>query len=93
MTAPPRASAAPAPVPAGLALPACAAGTAGQLSGVRAGRELRARLAALGLLPGTPLTVVRAGGRGPVVVAVKGGGRIVLGRGMADRVYVLPRAP
>lgn len=59
---------------------------------VEAGRALSARLAAMGLLPGVRLDLVRQGGRGPVVVAVKGT-RIALGRGMADKVMVAPWGP
>ncbi len=57
------------------------------LRSVEGGRQLRGRLAALGLLPGTELEVVQNSGRGPFVVAVKGS-RIVIGRGMAARIAV-----
>ena len=63
-----------------------------RLVSVEAGRMLAARLAAMGLLPGTRLNLVRQTGRGPVVVAVKGT-RIALGRGMADKVIVAPWGP
>lgn len=51
------------------------------------GRQLRTRLAALGLLPGTPLEVIQNSGRGPFIVGVRGS-RIVIGRGMASRIEV-----
>jgi Fe2+ transport system protein FeoA len=51
------------------------------------GRQLRSRLAALGLLPGAELEVIQNSGQGPFVVAVKGS-RIVIGRGMAARIAV-----
>ncbi len=57
------------------------------LRSVEGGRQLRGRLAALGLLPGTELEVVQNSGRGPFVVSVKGS-RIVIGRGMAARIAV-----
>jgi Fe2+ transport system protein FeoA len=57
------------------------------LRSVEGGRELRGRLAALGLLPGTELEVIQNSGHGPFVVAVKGS-RIVIGRGMASRIAV-----
>ena len=60
-----------------------------RLVAVDAGRTMAARLAAMGLLPGARLDLVRRSGRGPVVVAVKGV-RIALGRGMADKVMVVP---
>ena len=57
-----------------------------QLNG---GRGLQARLASLGLLPGTELTVVCADTRGPILVAI-GESRIALGRGMAHKIMVEP---
>ena len=63
-----------------------------RLVSVEAGRALAARLAAMGLLPGVRLDLVRRAGRGPVVVAVKGT-RIALGRGMAEKVIVAPWSP
>ena len=57
------------------------------LRSIEGGRQLRGRLAALGLLPGSELEVVQNSGHGPFVVAVKGS-RVVIGRGMADRIVV-----
>ena len=57
------------------------------LRSIEGGRQLRGRLAALGLLPGAELEVVQNSGHGPFVVAVKGS-RIVIGRGMAARISV-----
>jgi ferrous iron transport protein A len=57
------------------------------LKSIDGGRQLRGRLAALGLLPGAQLHVVQNSGQGPFVVAVRGS-RIVLGRGMAARISV-----
>ncbi len=57
------------------------------LKSIDGGRQLRGRLAALGLLPGARLQVVQNSGQGPFVVAVRGS-RIVLGRGMAARILV-----
>jgi Fe2+ transport system protein FeoA len=54
---------------------------------VEGGRQLRSRLAALGLLPGAELEVIQNSGHGPFVVGVKGS-RIVIGRGMAERIAV-----
>lgn len=58
-----------------------------QLVAVRGGRGLNARLAAMGLVPGAEIEVIRSSMRGPVVVAVKQS-RLVLGRGMAHKVMV-----
>ncbi|PIV81516.1 hypothetical protein COW53_03980 [bacterium CG17_big_fil_post_rev_8_21_14_2_50_64_8] len=57
------------------------------LKAIDGGHELRGRLAALGLLPGTELEVIRNSGHGPFVIAVKGS-RVVIGRGMASRIEV-----
>jgi ferrous iron transport protein A len=57
------------------------------LKKITGGRQLRGRLAALGLLPGTELEVVQNSGQGPFVISVKGS-RIVIGRGMASRIEV-----
>ncbi len=57
------------------------------LRSIEGGRQLRGRLAALGLLPGTELQVVQNSGHGPFVVVVKGS-RIVIGRATASRIVV-----
>lgn len=51
------------------------------------GRECAARLASLGLVPGAEIEVLRNAEHGPFMVAVKGS-RVVLGRGVAQRVMV-----
>ncbi len=51
------------------------------------GRAMRSRLAAMGLVRGAEVEVVRNSGHGPFIVSVKGS-RIILGKGMASRVYV-----
>jgi Fe2+ transport system protein FeoA len=62
-------------------------GSRAVLRSVDGGRQMRGRLAALGLLPGTELEVVQNSGKGPFIVAVRGS-RIVIGRGMAARIEV-----
>ncbi|MFO7655247.1 MAG: FeoA family protein [Candidatus Krumholzibacteriia bacterium] len=62
-------------------------GTRARLREVRAGRGLRGRLAAMGLVPGCEIEVLRNSGRGPFIVAVRDA-RIVLGRGMAMKIEV-----
>ncbi len=57
------------------------------LKKIAGGRQLRGRLAALGLLPGSAIEVIQNSGQGPFVVSVKGS-RIVIGRGMASRIEV-----
>jgi len=58
-----------------------------RLVGIDGGRALRARLAAMGLVPGVQIDVLRSTGRGPLVVAILGS-RVILGRGMARRMMV-----
>ncbi len=57
------------------------------LRGVQAGCGLSSRLAAMGLVPGVMLNVCQNYHHGPVVVGVKGQ-RLMLGRGMAEHIYV-----
>jgi len=58
-----------------------------RLIAVEAGRGLQARLAAMGLVPGAEIQVIRNSGHGPFVIAVKGS-RVMLGRGMAHKIIV-----
>jgi Fe2+ transport system protein FeoA len=64
-------------------------GTRARFVRVEAGAGLKARLTAMGLSPGVGVTVVNNRGAGPFVVAVRDT-RIVLGRGMAHKVFVVP---
>jgi Fe2+ transport system protein FeoA len=70
-----------------MSLSAVVEGAIVRLVRVNAGCGLRGRLTAMGLVPGAELQVVRNGGRGPFIVAVKGT-RIMLGRGMAEHIVV-----
>lgn len=54
---------------------------------INAGRGLQARLAAMGIAPGSQLIVKGTNGHGPFVVAVRGS-RIALGRGMVSKIEV-----
>ena len=54
---------------------------------VNAGQGLRSRLAAMGLMPRTQIKVINNGHPGPFVVGVKNS-RMMLGRGMADKILV-----
>ena len=58
-----------------------------RLTGITAGVELKSRLAAMGMVPRTEITVVKNGHPGPFVIKVKRS-RIALGRGMAKNVLV-----
>ena len=59
-----------------------------RLVSVEAGQELQCRLAAMGLVPGVEIEVLRCFMRGPFLVLVKGS-RVMLGRGMAQRIRVV----
>jgi|GEM_PF-1486692 len=52
---------------------------------IRGGRGMLHRLAAMGLLPGREIRVVR--NWGPLIVSL-GNDRLVVGRGMAGRIFV-----
>ena len=67
-------------------LTAARSGEEVQVAGVHGGRRLTGRLAAMGVVPGTVLSVISANG-GPVVVA-QGESRLALGKGEAAQVRV-----
>jgi ferrous iron transport protein A len=54
---------------------------------IEGGRVLRSRLATMGLLPKTRILVVHNGRSGPFVISVKNC-RMVIGRGVADKIIV-----
>ncbi len=58
-----------------------------RLIAVDAGHALRGRLAAMGLVPGVEIEVLRNSMHGPLLVKVKGS-RIMLGRGMSQKIIV-----
>jgi Fe2+ transport system protein FeoA len=71
----------------------------GRLAGLKAGSQARlvtihgdhgiqSKMAAMGLLPGTALEVVRASKTGPVLISVRGS-RIMLGHGLAGHIEVV----
>ena len=64
------------------------AGRTVRLVAVDAGRGLKNRLASMGVLPNVEITVVSNGHAGPFVINVKGS-KVVLGRGMANKIMVL----
>jgi Fe2+ transport system protein FeoA len=75
-------------VPAGpISLAQLAPGHRARVEAIQGGRGLVSRLAALGLVPGTLVTVLNSAGGGPVILEVRGG-RLALGRGQAARILV-----
>jgi len=64
------------------------AGETVQLVGIEAGRSLKSRLTAMGLVPNVEITVVNNSHPGPFVISVKDS-KMILGRGMAHKIMVL----
>ena len=57
------------------------------VASVHAGRGLRSRLTAMGVLPKVQIRVVHNGRFGPFVISIKNS-RIAIGRGVADKIMV-----
>ncbi len=72
-----------------VSLSAIAADAMARVLHLYGGRDLVARLAALGLTPGVEVRMVQNFGHGPVIVMVRGT-RLALGRREASRVHVQP---
>lgn len=72
-------------------LASLAAGASGVVVDMAGGHAFQDRLMSMGLLLGSTVRVVRAGGRGPTLVAV-GETRLAVGRGMSEKVMVQPLA-
>ena len=64
------------------------AGQTVKLRSINAGQGLKSRLASMGLIRNVEITVVRNGHPGPFIVNIKGS-KIMLGRGMAQKIMVL----
>ncbi len=64
------------------------AGETVQLVSIEAGRGLKSRLTAMGLVPNVEITVVNNSYPGPFVISVKDS-KVILGRGMAHKIMVL----
>ena len=54
---------------------------------IDSGHTLKNRLAAMGLLKETSITVIRNDGAGQIIISVKNS-RIILGRGMSHKIFV-----
>lgn len=63
------------------------AGSQARLLGINGHHGVQAKMAAMGLLPGTMIEVIRASKDGPVLISVRGS-RIMLGHGLADHIEV-----
>lgn len=73
--------------PPALLLAQLGRGQSGVVQGVKGGFGMVRRLAALGIIPGTRVTVLSNSFRGPLIVEARGS-RLALGRGEAMRVIV-----
>jgi ferrous iron transport protein A len=62
-------------------------GKRARVEAIQGGRGFVSRLAALGIIPGTVLTVLGNAGAGPVILEARGS-RLALGRGQAARIVV-----
>ncbi|MDD4735528.1 MAG: FeoA family protein [Kiritimatiellae bacterium] len=62
-------------------------GTLVRILAIQAGRHMQGRLAAMGLIPGVQLQVLRNTPNGPFLLSVMGS-RLMLGRGMARKINV-----
>lgn len=71
----------------GRPLSAIEAGCSVRLVKVDGGSSLKQRMVAMGLLPGADFKVVKNKGNGPVVLSIKGA-RLIVGRGMSDKIIV-----
>ena len=58
-----------------------------RLISIDSGRDLQGRLAAMGLVPGAEVEVLRNTRHGPFLLSIKGS-RIMIGRGMANKIHV-----
>lgn len=53
------------------------------------GAKMKQKLQSMGLTPGTPVSIISAGKRGPVIIDVRGS-RLALGRGIVSKIEVDP---
>ncbi|KPJ64162.1 hypothetical protein AMK68_02195 [candidate division KD3-62 bacterium DG_56] len=77
--------------PAQTSLALLAAGQVAIVRSIQGGWGIVRRLAALGIVPGTPVTVLSNSPFGPMIVEVRGS-RLALGRREATRIIVAPKA-
>ncbi len=74
-----------------VSLASMAPGESAQVSHVDGGRAVTQRLAMLGIRPGVVIGLLHGPGRRGAVVRV-GGARVALGRGVIERVIVIPQS-
>ena len=79
----------PATQPAPCSLDRVPSAAGGSIVALQGGRCFVSRLAALGFVPGAPISVVQNYGHGPLIVLVRQA-RVALGRGEAAHIVVQP---
>lgn len=62
-------------------------GASARVTAIEAGRGLKGRLAALGILVNSALKIIRNDGNDQIIIQVKQS-RIILGRGMTHKIFV-----
>ncbi|MCK4542855.1 MAG: ferrous iron transport protein A [Spirochaetales bacterium] len=68
-------------------LAACSINSRCRVVSILGGREMRSRLTDLGIVPGEELKIIRGNRNSPFVVQVRGG-KVMLGRGMLEKIEV-----
>lgn len=53
------------------------------------GEKMKQKLQSMGLIPGTLVSIISAGNKGPIVIDVRGS-RLALGRGIVSQIEVDP---
>lgn len=63
------------------------AGCYAEILGITGGEGLRDKVLSLGLLPGNTIQVISNRKKGPVIIKIDGT-RLILGRGMSEKIHV-----
>jgi len=73
-----------------ISLVRCKSGQKVKIVRTRGGRGLKSRLKGIGLLPGMVIDIVQNDFPGPIIISIKNGDRLVIGKGMARHILVKP---
>jgi len=73
--------------PTAVPLSSIMSGNRVRLVKINAGKNVKGRFLALGLIPGTEISVISNAGKGPLLIAL-GESRMTFGRGMAEKIVV-----
>ena len=58
-----------------------------EILGINGGESIRNKVLSMGLLPGKTVQVISKQKKGPVIIKINGT-RLVIGRGMSEKIYV-----